>query len=190
MNKIKNIQNYLIELYGMMLKDGELNSEAKKMTNDLSVKQWDKLLKDYSEEEILFAIDYYYKFKNNKTSPKLSQIQKILNLGNTEKTYQKDENYNNKPICPIIHWQEDFDNVIQKACIEGIIYNPYWSELESIKDQHREFIKDFDYHKTIFKWKDALEKAKRENREKYEKIKDYDIMVQYTFAYRMGCLYV
>jgi hypothetical protein len=188
MDKIQKIQDYIIELYGMVLKDGELNSEAKKMTNDLSIKNWSKVLKNYSEEEIKYAIDFYYKFKNNKTTPKLNQIQKILNSENKEECVEQDNSYLDKPVCPISHWQEDFDYILRKACVYGFIYNPYWSEQEEVKKEHKEFIKDFSYHKIKFIWDDCLKEAIKAEPEKYKKIEPYDYIIKYVLAYRLGFL--
>lgn len=181
---IEKIQNYIIELYNLQTQKGEPNAEAKKMFN--SVNNWEKSLKPYTEDEVIGAIDFYHKYKSNKTAP---TIRHLLNL--LEKKDDKIEITAGieKPICKILEWQEDYDNIIQRACIGGIIYNPYWSK--KVDSQHKEYLKNncLDVYKNKLKWQEVLIKAKKENKYQFEEIEKYnDLILDYTLAHRLGYL--
>ena len=185
MEKITNIQNYIVELYNLTTKKGDFNSEANKMFN--SVKNWESAFEPFSEEQIKGAIDYFHKYKNNKTAPKINQL---LNLLKVERTEEPVESTIKKPTCPILEWQEDFDLVLRQACIKGVVYNPYWNKQPEIEEAHKDFIKTpFVSHKEKIKWKDSLITVREQFSEGYQKLLKYDNEVLlYTYAYKRGIL--
>lgn len=190
MEKITNIQNYIIELYGLKNKNGEYNAEANRMFTEKSIKNWDSALKHYSEEQIKGAIDYYHKFKNNKTAPRINQLLGLLNLDKKEESVEFESELK-KPNCPIAEWQEDFDLVLRQGCIKGVVFNPYWNKQPDIEQAHKDFIQHspFEEHKALNKWQDALVEVKRNHFESYQKLLKYeDEVLLYTYAYKKGIL--
>ena len=80
--KIKTIQEFIVDLYGLRLKNGEYNAEAERMFGEKSFENWCSSLGGYSEEYIKGAINLYHQTKNNKTAPRIRQIKE------TEKEFE------------------------------------------------------------------------------------------------------
>lgn len=184
--KIKKIQDYIVDLYSLRLKNGEYNAEAVKMFNDKSFDNWCASLGSYSEEHIKGAINQYHQTKNNKSAPRIRQIKEILEKDHPNKVVADMTNKYTKPVCPIIGWQEDFDIVLKNACIKGIVRNPYWSSQEDVIVAHKKFIATpFADKKATGEWIDSVHNARIDNPIEFNKVASYnDDILLFTFAYR------
>lgn len=189
-DKIKRVQDYIVELYNLKLKNGDLNAVALQIFNEKALPQWEDQLQNYSYEEIEEAINNFFKNKNNRTPPKIFQITNTINSNKiyTDLTTSSSE-YVLKPICPIPEWQDDFDYVLMNACIKGIVFNPYWNSLEQVKkDRTQSLLTSSDYNNKIH-WKECYEMARTSNIESFKKIYKYnDDILLYTLTYRLGYL--
>lgn len=189
-NKIKNIQNYIIDLYGLTLKNGEYNAEASRMFGDTSFENWCEALDRFSEVEIKDAINKFFKNHNNRTAPRLAQLQRMLRPDFNEK---KDSSVDllPKPLCPIADWEEDWDYVCRWACVYGIVYIPYWSKAQDVKSEHEIATrKAFASRKYKQVWDDVVSKLKEERQDEFAELMNYNWLVHYVWAYRVGALQI
>lgn len=77
MEKELEILKHINELYVGDTTDEEIIRFAEKNTEKVAA--WDAAFKAYDLSDVLTAIDEYWNFKNNKTSPRVAQILAILN---------------------------------------------------------------------------------------------------------------
>lgn len=186
---VNRIQAHIIDLYNLRNKDGSLNSTALKMKTQSSFKNWYEQLKGYKFDDVINVIDQYHKTKSNITPP---QVYKIVQLLGNKKQLEESNSELKKPICPVPKWQDDFDNVLQKACTYGIVYNPYWVS-KGYKSIGETYVRDIQGNLTKKTWKiywqDALILAKHEEPEKFSMISKFDdYMLEYTLAFKLGYL--
>lgn len=188
--KIKIIQEFIVDLYGLWLKNGKYNAEAERMFGEKDFENWCFVLGGYSEEYIKGAINLYHQTRNNKTAPRIRQIKEIIEKEHPAKEPVDLTPKFSKPVCPIADWQEDFDYVLKQACIRGIFFNPYWSHQEDVVVAHREFLKKpFATRSSNNEWVESAYSARNANPHEFYRIAGYENSVlMFTLAYRIGFL--
>lgn len=180
MNKADKYINMLTEMYVL----SDKVQEKLKNNKDLI----EKHLENYTWDDIEFAIQRYYTFKNDKTYPKLCHI--IAILKSTGKEIQKEDIPEiKKPTTNIRELKDVFDTVCLKLHQDGIFWCEYLQKVKKIPYGSKQYL-DLKTRKLVNKqwaWDDAIATMQRNFPQEYNKFQYMTTIETYALAYKLGC---
>jgi hypothetical protein len=159
---------------------------VEKLNNNLDLIE--KTLKNYYWDDIKFAIEKYYTYKNDKTYPKLCHITAILNATGKE-LHEEPTPEIKPPHTNIRSLQKIFPEVCLKLHEDGIFWCEYLKKVKNIPFGSRQYL-DLKTRKLINKqwaWDDAIATMQRNFPQEYNKFQNMTTIETYALAYKLGC---
>lgn len=149
----------------------------------------EKSLENYYWDDIKYAIEKYYTYKNDKTYPKLCHITAILNA--TGKEIKKEEPVPEiePPRTNIRQIQDVFMEVCTKLHQDGIFWCEYLEKIKNIPFGNKNYInsKTGIMESKRWEWDKAISNLIMNFPQEYNKFKHLTTTEKYALAYKLGC---
>ena len=185
--------NKITALYGL---DNKTKADMLEIVDKINT-----AFNEWCWEDIEYAVDMYYTRKNDKSYPKVAQIQAILNTNSHDKRKnlapdtRNNDGWYNLPSTRIKIIADAFLKVCRYAHKIGVANIPYFTLKEGIPAGWDNYIKYKDENDKTGKvwhirwdWDDAVEYGKQKYPDVFGKFRDLNRLELYTFAYKLGLI--
>ena len=180
MTKAEKYINLISEMYSLS------DKIVDKISNNADL--IDKELEHYIWDDVKFAIEKYYTYKNDKTYPKLCHILAILNTSGKRIEPQDPIPDIQPPYTNIREIQDIFMKVCEILHVDGIFCDDYFGKVKNLRQGNKTFItKDGKIWNKKWIWDDAVDRLKRNFPQEWNKFRHLTTTEKYALAYKLGC---
>lgn len=149
----------------------------------------EKEFENYNWEDIKWAIQKYYAYKNDKTYPKLCHILAILDSAGKKLIKEEPLPDIKKPATKINELKDVFEKVCLLLYSQGVFWNEYFAKVKDLPFGNKSYI-DEKTGKIMNKqwiWDDSVATLQRNYPQEYNKFKYLTLIEKYALAYKWGC---